>query len=186
MLFVRVRPALLAMCIVFATGCGNADPAGGARPAAEATTVGTPASAAASRFPERHARRLERAFADADSGKSPTNACAVVAGLVAGTPPPAGGTVNPDSVAAFEACYVDASVRYLHRLTEEAAGDASPDSAEQLCLRGASHLLISRTSIGSMAKNLDLDPVDLGRRIADRLPPGLLERCPSIMDVAGA
>lgn len=168
--------AIAAGALIALPGCGTdtsaPDPAASGSPSSSAP-VGAEAT-----LPERHRRNLARAFENADAGRSPTMACTSVIASAAGHELPDGASPSPESVRAFELCYVDASVRYIVALLARITPASAEDERNDTCARIASYALITRSSLGSFAGNVRLDVATLDGRIAERVDAGMTAKCP--------
>ena len=170
-----VRYASFVALLLAVAGCGNdatsAAPASAA-PASDtgSTIAGLPA------MPERYRKSLTRAFATASEGRSPTMACTSVIAKAAGNPLPDGAMPDPDSIRAFELCYIDVGARYIAALLAQiAAGGGEKD---EVCAKIASYAVIARTSIGSFADNVGLDVATLDKRLLERVLADMTTTCP--------
>lgn len=174
---------LLSALLLATSGCGSEATSPASASPAPAADDSKDEDAGLPAMPERYQKGLTRAFAAADAGNSPTMACTSVIGIAAGNPTSDGATPNPDAVRAFELCYVDASARYIDALLARIAdGEAKDD----LCARIASYGLISRTSLGSFAANVQLDVAALDRRLLERVHGGMAATCPDQIETLNA
>ncbi|MCX7562879.1 hypothetical protein OS176_04875 [Xanthomonadaceae bacterium XH05] len=145
---------------------------------AEAKSTGRVSSVLSRRQQE----RLDEAMTKAREGKSPTQTCAILTGVVAGTSAQDGGAVDPERAAVFEACYVDASVAFVKTQLDAMTKAGDEDARNNACTSAASHLLVSSMSIGGYAGNVGLDVKALNEKIAQQLGADALERCPPIAE----
>lgn len=174
-----VRHALVTALLLAATGCGNdatsAAPAP-ASPASPAPSDTGSAIAGLPPMPERYRKTLTRAFATASEGRSPTMACTSVIAKSAGNPLPDGVVPDPDSIRAFELCYIDVGARYIAALLAQIAADGG--AKDELCAKIASYAVIARTSLGSFAGNVHLDVATLDKRLLERVLVDMTATCP--------
>ena len=175
------RPLLVTIALLAATGCGNsndtASPDASATPA-PATRSDTVAIAGLPDMPECFRKNLARAFETASEGRSPTMACTSVVARAAGHPLPDGATPSPESVRAFELCYIDIAARYIDTLLAQITSASTGDATDDVCARIASYAVISRTSLGSFAGNIGLDRDTLDTRLLERVNSAMGNKCP--------
>ena len=176
-----IAPASLALSVALAlTACGAgdaADPTAGTAPAPAETTPATPIGEGITGAPESYRRGLDRAWQNASAGKNPTMACTGVIARAAGNPP-TDGVVDPDAIRAFELCYIDVRVRYLQSILADIAPGRSPDENANDCGRILAHQVIARSSLGTFAKNVQLDPAQLDQRVRHALLEAMQQKCP--------
>lgn len=181
-------PLVLALSVLLAIGaCSDAnspDAATSASESSDAVARDTARAADPATLPERYQRRLERALRTADAGdKSPTLACTALVALVAGQPLPEGVAAAPEDVQAFERCYVEVGVRYIHALLAKIDASASAEERDEICARVASFAIVTRASLGPFAQNLHLQRADLDRRLRDAVQTDVGRDCPAQLEL---
>jgi hypothetical protein len=166
-----------------ACGAGDApDPSAATAPTpADATSV-APTGEGIPGAPESYRRGLDRAWRDASAGKNPTMACTGVIARAAGNPP-TDGVVDADAIRAFELCYIDVRVRYLQSILAGIAPGRSPDENANDCGRILAHQVIAQSSLGTFAKNVQLDPAQLDQRVRNALLEAMQQKCPDHVDI---
>jgi hypothetical protein len=179
----KYRTGLIAAVMTSAmllSACGGAQDgnAGSSVPAAASETRA--AAAARAGLAERHQKRLDEAMANARAGKSPMSDCTMVTGSLAGRPPAPGSAPNPANVAAYQACYVDASVAYIRAKASEATAARAAGEDSNACSAAHSHITVLEMSLGQYAVNVGLDRGTLRRQIAEQLGRGILDQCGSL------
>lgn len=183
-----VRYVAATAVLLAVSGCGrDATSTGGApaaaAPPASAPSVPPPSMSGLPAMPERYSKNLTRAFTAASEGRSPTMPCTSVIAMAAGNPPPDGAGPTPDSVRAFELCYIDVGARYIDTLIARISAGGEKD---ELCAMIASYAIITRTSLGSFAGNAGLDVATLDQRRLERVRAGMQVSCPDqIESLAG-
>lgn len=105
-------------------------------------------------------------------------ACTSVVARAAGHPLPDGATPSPESVRAFELCYIDIAARYIDTLLAQITSASTGDATDDVCARIASYAVISRTSLGSFAGNIGLDRDTLDTRLLERVNSAMGNKCP--------
>lgn len=174
------RPLSALFAILAATGCGNRSDSDDAATFAAAPAVAEYPGETMDlpEIPQRFRRNLVRAFETANDGRSPTMACTSVIARAAGNALPDGATPHPDSVRAFELCYIDVAARYIETLLARITPASPGETKDDVCARIASHAVIARTSLGSFAGNIGLDRDTLDQRLLERVKPAMDGTCP--------
>jgi hypothetical protein len=175
-----VNLALTAAVLLAAAGCGSDAASTGTQPAAAVPAANADSTATTlPDVPERYRRNIGRAWDTASEGRSPTMACTSVIAMAAGNPMAEGAAPDPDGVRAFELCYVDVAARYIQTLLDQVTPATTDDAKNDLCARIASYAVISRTSLGSFADNVQLRVADLDARLLQRVETGVRRHCPA-------
>ncbi|HUD40654.1 MAG TPA: hypothetical protein VMR06_01515 [Dokdonella sp.] len=181
-----VRYVAATAVLLAVSACGHdATSTGGAPAAAPSTSAPSDPPASMSglpAMPQRYSKNLTRAFTAASEGRSPTMACTSVIAMAAGNPLPEGRAPTPDSVRAFELCYIDVGARYIDTLLAQIRAGGAKD---ELCAKIASYAVIARTSLGSFAGNAGLDVAALDRRLLERVRAGMQTSCPDQIEALG-
>lgn len=172
----------LAACEQAPSPSGAAAPVPAAPSTAPMPAAAPPAADGLATLPDTYRSKLERAFRSAEEGRDPTMACTSVIARAAGNPPADGSTPSPDAVRAYELCYIDVRARYLETILDAAAADATPDARDNACARVVSNVLISRSSLGTFAKNVGLELPALDRAFGERLRGRMESTCPGQLD----
>lgn len=122
---------------------------------------------------------FEQAWQAAGEGRSPSTACASVVGTAVGliSTTANAGQDRLDAVAALDACYVGAMVRFVDTtLAVENAGTSE-------CIKLITALPVHRSSLGSLLGEVGEDVVAYDRRLNDQVGAKVRSTCAGMADV---
>ena len=145
-------------------------------------TSGSAASGSAngsSVLAEPYRTSFEQAWQAAGEGRSPSTACASVVGTAVGliSTTASAGQDRRDAVAALDACYVGAMVRFVDTtLAVENAGTSE-------CVKLITALPTHRRSLGSLLGEAGEDVAVYDRRLTDQIGAKVRSACADMADV---
>lgn len=125
-------------------------------------------------------KKMDTVWETAGQGKSPTMDCASVIGTAVGLKMSGQGNKS-EAVQAYEACYVDAFVRYANALLAQ-PDNAALGSRDQPkgCLKLFTQARIHQSSLGGFAKDFDLDTSALDAKVRSALDQGAAVACTNL------